>query len=145
MSKPQQIDLGNLNNNNLGIVYVISPGANQGCMQMAVDNGGDLAKYGYFGEVPVSVIVAVKKVVNNEDCLVITDLAVLEAYALHFNVETTLIKHILDLLPKKHLKRCYLATKDPKLMDSSILSDFGFSPVEMSIEGVQKDCSVYVT
>lgn len=117
------IDLGNLNINNLGIFNVISSEDQKPrqFIEAARERGDDLSKYAYYGEVPVGVIVSEQKQHKGEDILVITHLAVLEAYAYKFDVESTLISHLLNLLPKRHLRKCYLITKDPKL--SSSLAD----------------------
>lgn len=85
-----------------------------------------MSKYAYFGEVPVGVVVAEQKQENGEDFIVITHLNVLNAYSLHFNVEESLLQHVLEAVPKRHVKRCYFPTIDNKLEEAGILTSLGF-------------------
>ena len=147
MSSKNRIDLGRIKNKKKNIFNVISAPVekSQDFIDSARENSGDLAKYAYFGEVPVGVIVAEQRTIANEDCLIITHLAVLDSYSLHFNVETTLIQHILDLVPKRHVKRCYFTTGDAKLVQSTVLSEMGFQATTEILPGAVEDHFIFVT
>lgn len=127
MSKQVAINVDNLTVNNLGIFNMITAPTEypQQYIEQCKDSG-DLAKYAYFSEVPVGLIV-LQPVVNKAPvALNITILKVLDSYSWDHGVEKTLVQHALDILPKRHLSQCVVRVSPTNTRFVQLLEEMGF-------------------
>lgn len=128
------IKLDPLTANNRGIFNkIVSPpgSANVEATESHIkecQESGDLAKYAYFSEVPVGILV-LKPVLNNNApvALEISQMTVLESYATRYGVEDKFIEYSIQLCSKRHVNLCVCAVAQDDTNLVTLLQSHGFT------------------
>lgn len=133
MSKSTAVKIDSLTANNLGVFNIITSPTQypQQYIEKCKDSE-DLAKYAYFSEVPVGVIVLQPVVNKSPVALNITLLKVLDSYRWNYSIEKTLVQHALDTLPKRHLSHCVIRVSSCNTYLVNLLKGLGFHCEENS-------------
>jgi ribosomal protein S18 acetylase RimI-like enzyme len=121
------INLDSLTANNLGIFNrITAPTEYPDSYIQECKDSGELAKYAYFSEVPVGILV-LKSIVNKSPiALQVSLMKVLEAYSWKYGVERTFLKYALELCPKRHVSNCAVVVNKNNTRMCALLEELGF-------------------